>query len=132
MAHQRTASNQYPLVMRAFSQSMADANAGLLAAAEEQERAELDQEKMVEEEIIQPMLRDTSEEARAGRRRLMLRAVIGEFMATCLFIFVVCAISVNSSLSGISAASPGIASLIGAVGTGFTALANIYAFADIR
>jgi glycerol uptake facilitator-like aquaporin len=56
---------------------------------------------------------------------VLVRAVLGEFLCTYLFLLIVEAIVINSSRAGQKDA------LIGAVGTAFSSIALIYSFADV-
>jgi len=69
--------------------------------------------------------RDTSPEAVAARRAVMVRAALGEFLCTFLFFFSVCGASLNLK----RAESPNKGEL--ALATGFCAVALIFSFADI-
>jgi glycerol uptake facilitator-like aquaporin len=56
---------------------------------------------------------------------VLVRAVLGEFLCTYLFLLIVEAIVINSSRAGQKDA------LIGAIGTAFSSIALIYSFADV-
>jgi len=70
------------------------------------------------------MQRDRSEASRAARKRIMLGAVFGEFVATFIFLYVVAAANIN--LAG----SP-IAPLATALVAGFMLMSIAFAFAEI-
>jgi len=68
--------------------------------------------------------RDRSPEAKSARRVILIRATLGEFLATFLFFFSVCGVKLNE-------ANDPNASAIGCIGTALSAVAIIYSFADI-
>jgi len=74
--------------------------------------------------------RDRSPEAKSARRMILVRATLGEFLATFLFFFSVCGIYLNSNRDNKFNPIPSFPA-IGCVGTGFAAVAIIYSFADI-
>lgn len=78
--------------------------------------------------IEEKLYKDISPEAKAGRRRAMLRAAYGEFMATFFFLFTVLGVLTNAGLSGFSAE---ITSLISALNAGLQATAICYAFSSV-
>ncbi|KJE91777.1 hypothetical protein CAOG_002866 [Capsaspora owczarzaki ATCC 30864] len=63
------------------------------------------------------------------RRKILIRAVLGELVCTTIFLFTVMAAGLNYGTGGPVAAATG--SLMGAIVTGFCAVAIIYAFADV-
>lgn len=78
--------------------------------------------------IEERLYKDTSPEAKAGRRRALVRAAYGEFMATFFFLFTVLGVLSNASLKGFS---PEITTLISAMNAGLQAVAICYAFSSV-
>jgi glycerol uptake facilitator-like aquaporin len=78
--------------------------------------------------IEEKLHKDTSPEAKAGRRRALVRAAYGEFMATFFFLFTVLGVLSNASLKGFS---PEITTLISAMNAGLQATAICYAFSSV-
>eukprot|EP00455_Lapot_gusevi_P012818 TRINITY_DN1615_c0_g1_i4.p1 TRINITY_DN1615_c0_g1~~TRINITY_DN1615_c0_g1_i4.p1 ORF type:complete len:329 (+),score=72.92 TRINITY_DN1615_c0_g1_i4:144-1130(+) len=74
--------------------------------------------------------KDTSPEARAVRRHIMFRAVAGEFIASTVFFFSVCAVAINTSRTEPDSGGKR-SSLPGALSSGFAAIAIIYGFAEV-
>ncbi|ORZ32609.1 aquaporin-like protein [Catenaria anguillulae PL171] len=60
------------------------------------------------------------------KRKVLLRAVLGEGLCTFLFLFIVCATHVNHARSGTADSL-----VLGAISTGFCSIALIYSFADV-
>ncbi|KXS20527.1 aquaporin-like protein, partial [Gonapodya prolifera JEL478] len=61
------------------------------------------------------------------KRRVLVRAVAGEFLVTFLFLFVVMSVGVNFRRANPTEAD----ATLGGISTGFTAVALIYSFADV-
>lgn len=78
--------------------------------------------------IEEKLYKDVSPEAKAGRRRAMLRAAYGEFMATYIFLFTVLGVITHNTLSGYSAET---SSLISALNAGLQATAVCFAFSSV-
>jgi glycerol uptake facilitator-like aquaporin len=94
------------------------------AAMEKTRELELKIDHFIEEKLH----KDVSPEAKAGRRRAMLRAAYGEFMATFFFLFTVLGILTNAAVKGWPAE---MASLMSALNAGFQATALCYAFSSV-
>ncbi|KAJ1503914.1 hypothetical protein HMI54_014231 [Coelomomyces lativittatus] len=60
------------------------------------------------------------------KRKVLLRAVLGEFLCTLLFLFIVCATHVNH----VRSQTPD-SLVLSAISTGFASIALIYSFADV-
>ncbi len=73
--------------------------------------------------------RDRSPEARAARRRVMLRACVGELVGTCLYFFSVCATVVN--LNRIPNVDQAVMILGVAFVAGLALIAMAYSFCDV-
>eukprot|EP01027_Heterolobosea_sp_BB2_P010293 GEZU01015124.1.p1 GENE.GEZU01015124.1~~GEZU01015124.1.p1 ORF type:complete len:186 (-),score=40.21 GEZU01015124.1:49-606(-) len=89
----------------------------------------------IEQEWREPNLLVTPTEAQEKERRedikikrlVLLKAVLGELLCTFLFIFIVCATQLNFNRLENTRTDP----VIGAIATGFAAVALIYSFADV-
>jgi len=64
----------------------------------------------------------------AANRAVLLKALAGEFLVTTLFLFIVCAVSINVERSGHAESE---SMVVGALATGFCSIALIYSFADV-
>ena len=76
----------------------------------------------IEKVIADHIEKDSSPEARLGRKKMALRAMYGEFMCTLLFYTTIFASSVNCTLTGNSKNAPLIVAMVGglmAVGISF-------------
>lgn len=62
------------------------------------------------------------------KRLVLLQAILGEGLVTCLFIFCVCAFQLNTIRSG-HVDEQGL--IVSAIGTAFCSIALIYSFADV-
>lgn len=78
--------------------------------------------------IEEKLLRDRSPEARAGRRRMMYRAVYGEFMCTLLFYAPIFCCIANGTISGWTSS---FTALVAAFVSGFQAIAVCFAFSSV-
>lgn len=78
--------------------------------------------------IEEKLHKDVSPEAKAGRRRAMVRAAYGEFMATFIFLFTVLGVLSNAALKGFDADTT---ALISALNAGLQATAICYAFSSV-
>jgi glycerol uptake facilitator-like aquaporin len=97
---------------------------------EREERLELAQAKLQTkiESYIEKTAVDRSPEARAGRRRAMVRAIYGEFMCTFIFLFTVLGVITHSY---VNSWSPEFSSLASALNAGFQAVAVCFAFSSV-
>jgi glycerol uptake facilitator-like aquaporin len=85
-------------------------------------------ETKIETFIQEKLYKDTSEEARAGRRRAMMRAAYGEFMCAFIFYFTVLGVICHNTISGYDAAT---STLISALNAGLQATAVCFAFSSV-
>ena len=80
-------------------------------------------------EIIEAkLLKDNSPEAKAGRRRMLLRAAYGEFMCSILFYAPIFCCIANCSVNGFSGQYQ---SVVAAFVSGFQAIAVSFAFSGV-
>lgn len=89
------------------------------------------QEELAEkkiEKVVEAATRDSSPEAKAGRRRMVIRAAYGEFMCTLLFYGPIFFALANGSVSGWS---PEQIALSNAFVQGFQAVGVCFAFSSI-
>mmetsp|Transcript_4113 Transcript_4113/g.6368 ORF Transcript_4113/g.6368 Transcript_4113/m.6368 type:complete len:352 (-) Transcript_4113:114-1169(-) len=77
---------------------------------------------------IEEQERDRSPEAKAGRRRAMVRAAYGEFMCTFILLFPILSVITNSHVSGWSA---DVSSLAISLTAGMQAVAVCFAFSSV-
>ena len=99
---------------------LAEREAALEATAE----LNLKVDRFIEEKLH----KDVSPEAKAGRRRAMLRAAYGEFMATYIFLFTVLGVATHNAFSSHSSE---VSSLVSALNAGLQATAVCFAFSSV-
>lgn len=85
-------------------------------------------DKKIESVIQERVLRDSSPEAKAGRRRMLIRAAYGEFMCTLLFFTPIFCCIANGHISGWA---PELTTLSSAFVSGFQAIAVSFAFSSV-
>lgn len=85
-------------------------------------------EKKIERVIHDKLMRDKSPEAKAGRRRMLLRACYGEFMCSLLFYTPIFCCVANGTISGWQSST---ISLAAAFVSGFQAIAVSFAFSSV-
>lgn len=100
----------------------------LLAAVEETDLREDITTKKLDTVIQEKVLKDKSPEAKAGRRRMLIRAAYGEFMCTILFFTPIFCIIANGTLNSWSSELLTVASALVA---GFQAIAVSFAFSSV-
>lgn len=96
-------------------------------AAEEDDIAE-SKAARIEEFLNDKVYKDRSPEAKAGRRRALVRAAYGEFMATLLFLTPIFCVVANANANGWSS---DVTSLMVAFVGGFQAIAVSFAFSSV-
>jgi hypothetical protein len=96
--------------------------------AEEKDKQEENKTAIIEQFIAEKVYKDATPEARAGRRRAMVRAAYGEFMATLLFLTPIFCVVANSKANNWS---PEAAALAIAFVGGFQAIAVSFAFSSV-
>jgi hypothetical protein len=84
--------------------------------------------RKLDKEITEKLIHDTSEIARAGRRRKFLRALWGEFFCTILFFTPIFSVVANASVQSFSVPIKTVAI---ALTGGFQAIGNIFAFSSV-
>lgn len=111
--------------------SNADADEIILRSAKEAEAddaLEANKAARIEEFLKQKVYKDKSPEAKAGRRRMLVRAAYGEFMATLLFLTPIFCVVTNSKANGWSA---DVSALMVAMVGGLQAVAVSFAFSSV-
>ena len=104
-----------------------DRGTDLLEVVQETDkRIDLTNKKL--ESIEEKVKRDRSPEAKAGRRRMMYRAVYGEFMCTLLFYGPIFCVIANGHISNWN---PQFTTLAAAFVSGFQAIAICFAFSSV-
>lgn len=97
-----------------------------LAKASDQKK--VDTIHKIDEVILDKVLRDKSPEAKAGRRKALIRAAYGEFMCSLLFYTPIFGTIINGHLNGYPGAT--MATLTAFVG-GFQAIGVSFAFSSV-
>ncbi len=92
------------------------------------ENAEENLASKINSYIIQQVYADKSPEAKAGRRRAMVRAIYGEFICTFIFFFTVFGVATHTSLNNWKSE---YASFFSALNAGLQAVAVCYAFSNV-
>lgn len=96
--------------------------------AEDEDNIEQNKVTKLDEFLHEKVYKDTSPEARAGRRRIMLRAAYGEFMCTLLFLTPIFCTVANAKANGWSS---DVSNLMVALVGGFQAVAVSFAFSSV-
>lgn len=100
----------------------------LLAAVEETDQREDSTIKKLDNVIQERLMKDKSPEAKAGRRRMLIRAAYGEFMCTLLFLTPIFCVIANGTLNGWA---PELLSVASALVAGFQAIGVSFAFSSV-
>lgn len=96
--------------------------------AEDRDAQQINKTAIIEEFITEKIYTDRSPAAKAGRRRALVRAAYGEFMATLLFLTPIFCVVANSQANGWSSE---MSALMTALVGGFQAVAVSFAFSSV-
>lgn len=96
--------------------------------AEEVDTIEMNKAARLEEFLAEKLYKDTSPEAKAGRRQMLVRAAYGEFMATLLFLTPIFCVVANSKANGWNS---DVSNLMVAMVGGLQAVAVSFAFSSV-
>lgn len=100
----------------------------ILEKAKETDKLKEDEIQKIEAVIAENLLRDKSPEAKAGRRKMALRAAYGEFMCTLLFYTPIFGCAANCAVNGWD---PTLTTLAVAFVGGFQAIGVSFAFSSV-
>lgn len=113
---------------RTDTETSSDNGADLLERDRLAEEAQLRAAEKVGRYIEEKVHKDTSPAARAARRKMMMRAIYGEFMCTFIFFTTVFAILVNAHKSKWSA---DLTTVVSAFNASFQGVAVMFAFSSV-